>query len=457
MVERVHYKNFTITALQLLLLSLISGCATSSQATPMPTVNPQQLILFHNGMVLTMDSERSLATALAVRGEKISAVGSDDEILAMTEPDAIVIDLQGATLMPGFVDPHSHIFNDAEQYMSMSLSEAQQLALENGITTLGDLYVTESFLREMRRFDQVGGLQIRTSIYLVATDNCGRPQGDWWQDYPATDSPGEMLRIGGVKIFADGGTCKDVALSFEREPGGGFGDLFFEQVELDKLVNEVHAADRQAAIHALGDRAVEVAQNAIAAALQGEPNVNRHRIEHNTLVRPELLPRYGEIGIVPIIYALYPSCEPWWDVPEEYRSWEWPWRALLDANPGLPIAWHGDDPYSNRVRPLDELYSLITRDDVNNEGKVCPAAEWQEAHLITPEEALPMMTINAAYALFREDEVGSLEPGKYADLIILSANPITDDPHKILEMQVWMTMVGGRTAYCMAGQEELCP
>lgn len=94
---------------------------------------------------------------------------------------------------------------------------------------------------------------------------------------------------------------------------------------------------------------------------------------------------------------------------------------------------------------------------MKNEGKVCPAAEWQEAHRIAAEEALPMMSINAAYALFREDEVGSLEPGKYADLIILSANPLTDDPHKILEMQVWMTMVGGRTAYCMAGQEELCP
>ena len=109
MLERVRYKGFTITALQLLLLSLISGCAASSQGTPVPTVDPQQFILFHNGVVLTVDSERSLATALAVRGEKISAVGSDAEILAMAESNAIIIDLQGATLMPGFVDPHSHI------------------------------------------------------------------------------------------------------------------------------------------------------------------------------------------------------------------------------------------------------------------------------------------------------------------------------------------------------------
>ena len=457
MLVRVHYKGFTITALQLLLSSLIGGCTASYQVTPVPTVDPQQLILFHNGVVITMDSERSLATALAVRGEKISAVGNNAEILAMAEPQSITIDLQGATLMPGFVDPHSHIFNDAKQYMDLSLSEAQQLALANGITTLGDLYVTESFLREMRKFDAAGGLQIRTSLYLIANDNCGRPQGDWWKDYPATDEPGEMLRMGGVKIFADGGTCKDVALSFEREPGGGFGDLFLEQDELDRLVREVHATGRQVAIHALGDRAVEVAQNAIASALQGQPKLNRHRIEHNTLVRPELLPRYGEIGIVPTLFALYPSCEPWWEVPTEYRSWEWPWRALLDANPGLPVAWHGDDPWSDRVRPLDELYGLLTRDGVDKDGKVCPAADWQKMHLITVEEALPMMTINAAYALFREDEVGSLEPGKYADLIILSDDPLAVIPEAILKMNVWMTMVGGQTAYCAEGHEGLCP
>ena len=68
-----------------------------------------------------------------------------------------------------------------------------------------------------------------------------------------------------------------------------------------------------------------------------------------------------------------------------------------------------------------------------------------------------MMTIHAAYALFRDDEVGSLEPGKYADLIVLSDNPLAAAPEEIPGMAVWMTMVGGRTAHCAAGQEALCP
>jgi predicted amidohydrolase YtcJ len=386
----------------------------------------------------------------------ISAVGSDEEILALDGPWVTLVDLQGKTLIPGFVDPHSHLFNDANQKMRMSLPEVQQLALENGITTLGDLFVDESFLKHMMEFNDRGGLRIRTSLYLIATDNCGRPKGDWWQEYPATDVPGEMLRIGGLKIFADGGTCAEPAFSYELTPGEGLGDLFFNQQELDELVTNLNSAGRQVAIHAVGDRAVELAQNAIAAALDGEPNHLRHRIEHNIAVPPELLPRYGEIGIVPVLFALYPSCEPW-EPPEQYRSWEWPWRALLDANPGLMVSWHADDPYSSRVRPLDELYSLVTRGGVDSDGVICKAADWQQQHLITVDEALRMMTINAAYALFREDEVGSLEPGKYADLVLLSGNPLAIAPEKIPEMNVHMTMVGGQSVFCAAGQEMLCP
>jgi predicted amidohydrolase YtcJ len=444
--------------LALLACLWLAGCALAAPSTPAPTVDPARQVIFHNGVVLTMNQEAPQATALAVTGALITAVGADADILALAGPGARLIDLRGAALLPGFVDPHSHIFNDARQHLDMTLAEAQQVALENGTTTLGDLYVDEGFLREMRAFAARGSLQVRTSLYLVATDNCGRPQGDWWLEHEPTGEPGEWLRIGGVKIFADGGTCRDVALSYELEPGGGLGDLFFEQQALNDLVAKAQAAGRQVAIHALGDRAVEQAQNAIAAALAGAPNTYRHRIEHNAVVRPELLARYGEIGIVPTVFGLYPHCSPFGPPPPEaYRSWEWPWRALLDANPGLPVAWHGDDPYFGRLRPLDDLYGFVTRGDVAADGTPCPAPEWHAVHAVSTEEALRMMTINAAYALFRETEVGSLEAGKYADLIVLSANPLAVAPEALLQTEVWLTMIGGRTAHCAAGHADECP
>ena len=443
----------------LLLGLLISACASSTPpATAPPTVDPNAHRIFHNGVILTMNPDQPQAQAIALIGEKIEAVGSDDEVLALRRADAIVVDLQGRTLMPGFVDPHSHIFNDAEQYLDMSVIEAQQVALENGITTLGDAYVTEDFLEEMQELERAGQLQIRTNLYLVMTDPCGDLQGEWWQEYQSSKNPGEQLHIGGVKIFTDGGTCKEPALSYELEPGKGMGSLYFTQAELDGLVAEAQSRGFQVVMHACGDRAIEQAQNAIAAALGGAPNSFRHRIDHNCVIRPELLARYGEIDIVPAVFGPYAICEPFGPPPPlEYQAWEWPWRALLNANPGRPIAWHGDDPWFGRIRPLDDLYSLVTRNEVGKDGQVCEAPAWQKAHTITVAEALPMMTINAAYALFREEEVGSLEPGKYADLIVLTGNPLTVEPEEIRELTVALTVIGGRVAYCSADSQTLCP
>jgi predicted amidohydrolase YtcJ len=440
----------------LLLTFLGTACASlsSPNSPPIPTVNPNQYVIFHNGVVLTMNPDQPTAEAIAIAGEKIEAVGSDADVLALRRADTTVIDMQGRTLMPGFVDPHTHLFNDAEQYLDMTVVEAQQVALENGITTIGDLFVNEDFLEEMQELDHAGQLQIRTSLYLVMTDNCGRGQGDWWRQYAPTRTPGERLRISGVKIFADGGTCGRPALSYEVEPGEGLGDLFFSQEELNRLVAEAQASGFQVAIHAIGDQAIEQAQNAIATALNGQPNTFRHRLDHNSVIRPELLPRYGAIGIVPVIFGPYPLCHPFGPPPPaQYQAWEWPWRALLDANPGLPVAWHGDDPFFGRIRPLDDLYSLVTRNEVGEDGQICASPEWQKMHTITVDEALPMMTINATYALFRDKEVGSLEVGKYADLIVLTGNPLTTTPEALKDLNVLLTMVSGRVVYCAANNQ----
>jgi predicted amidohydrolase YtcJ len=340
-------------AFGLLVVFIVVACSGSTPPEPAPTVAPDQHIIFHNGVVLTMDDSAETDQAIAITGAKITDVGSNDDILAQQTANTIVIDLQGRTLLPGFVDAHTHLFNDAEQSFDMSLAEVQQVALENGITTIGDMFVNERFLQEIEEF--APALRIRTSLYLVMTDNCGKTQGDWYAEHPVTRNPGEMLRIGGVKIFTDGGTCGDVALSYELEPGDGLGELFHTQEALDEMVLAVQDAGYQVAIHAIGDRAIEQAQNAIAAALDGQPNSYRHRIEHNSVIRPDLLPRYGEIGIIPVVFGLYPSCNPFGPPPSAaYQAWEWPWRALIDANPGLPVAWHGDDPFFGRRSVADD-------------------------------------------------------------------------------------------------------
>lgn len=210
---------------------------------------------------------------------------------------------------------------------------------------------------------------MRVSAYLQRTDNCGVDQGLWHEAHAPTDAFGEKLRIGGVKIFSDGGTCGPLAASEEWIEGVGPDEPFHDREILEGFVGDAHEAGYPVVIHAQGDLAIDNAQRAIAAALDGTPNTLRHRIDHNAIVTPELLPRYGEIGIVAVTFAYFPTCgeTAWTDFWKDYGEG---WRALLDANPGAHIAWHGDDPFVTPLNPLLDLFSLATRKDVGPGGEL---------------------------------------------------------------------------------------
>lgn len=439
---------------------LVPTTAPTATNTPRPIPVEPADVIFHNGTIITMEESLPLAEAIALRHGLIQAVGTSEDILALQDSKTIVIDLHGKTIIPGFVDPHTHILKD----IGLSLENAQQLALENGFTTLTEMTVPPEFVEKIKAFAAEGKLRVRTSLYLEYTDFCGVVQGDWYLRYPPTREFGEMLRINGVKLFADGGeqTCGGVAYSFDPPGGQGRGTLWFTQDQLNRMASKIQADGYQVAIHAQGDVAIEQAQNAIAFALNGEPNTSRHRIEHNAILRPDLLARYGEIGIVPIIFGTANTCR---EINEgrmtakfgkEHLAWLENWRALVDANPGAHIAWHGDYPSVQPISPLMHLYSFVTRKQVDENGNICNPPPWLADHALTTEEALRMMTIEGAYALFREKEVGSLAPGKLADVIVLSGNPL-DNPDDIKGLSVLVTVVGGKTEYCATGQEALCP
>ncbi len=398
---------------------------------------------------------------IALADDKILAVGSDVDILALKIPATRVINLDGRTLMPGFIDTHSHLLTEGVNNPAVgSIQKAQELALQAGITTLGNLYTSPGFLAEMQALDDSGGLLIRTSLYMPYANACGEVEGNWYQQYPPTHQPGEMLRIAGVKLYTDGGSCGYPATSFNRQTGGE-GDLWFTQEELNTIVSDIDAAGYQAAIHAIGDRAVEQALNAIEFTLHGRPNTLRHRIEHNTTVNPVSYARYQEIGVVPTIIGNVWSCNEVFFTkaivpdPGEYQDWNFPYRAMFDASPGAHFAWHTDYPWAS-VNPLYHLYSLVTPNEIAGDLSECPDPTWVGDKTLALDEALSMMTMGGAYAMFRDQEVGSLVPGKYADLIVLSGNP-ADDLNTIKNLEVWMTMVAGQERWCAPGHDGICP
>lgn len=446
--------SLILQAATVTLMTLVPSTSPTPM-TPVPSTPPT--LIFYDGIVLTMDKTQPTAEAIAVADDKIIAVGSSNDILALKTANTQIIDLQGQTLMPGFVDSHTHILNEASSLPAVgTLEKAQEIELENGVTMVGNLYTTSDFLAQMRALDASGKLLIRINLYLTYSDPCGKVLGNWYQQFPPTRTPGEMLRIAGVKVFSDGGSCEYPAVSFDRILGGK-GNLWFTQDQLNTIVSDINKAGYQVAIHAIGDRGVNEALNAIEYSLGGQPNVLRDRIEHNTTVNPVDLPRYQEIGVVATIIGNIWSCTPWYGGPDPLANqpWNFSYRAMLDANPNGHFAWHSDYPWAS-PNPLYHLYSLVTSKEIAGDLSECPDPSWVGNKTLTIDEALPMMNIEGAYAMFRENEVGSLVAGKYADLIILSGNPKAD-LNNTRNLAVWMTMVGGIVRWCAAGHEDLCP
>ena len=420
-----------------------------------------------------MEADLPQAEALVILGEDILAVGSDQEILALSGPETQVIDLGGRALLPGFVDPHSHFLVNSVDFGD-SLEIGQQNTLERGTTTIGDPAMHPGRFGSFLIALESTNLRVRTSLYLMYNTKCSGVLSEGWiLDYPPILDPTQMLRFPGIKIFGDkgGSACGLMAMSVAlptelvAESGGGpNGDLVLSEEELAQVIAEHQVLGYQVVIHARGDRTVETSLNAIEAALAGQPNTFRHRIDHNDFVRPELLSRFGEVGAVPLLRGRPEACmindssgvHPY---GEEASLWFYRARSLLDANPGLPVAWHSDDWSKEYPRtPLLDLYDWVTRKQIRDDGvTVCVPPNWLAAEAITVEEALRLMTINAAYALFMEEKVGSLKPGKFADLIILSDNPLTVTSDTLINLEVLMTMVGGRVEHCQAGHEAICP
>ncbi len=432
---------------------------------PVATGGPldgEGVVIFFNGTVLTINDAQPTAEAIAIQGNTILAVGDLETVLAYQDDAAQLIDLEGRTLMPGFVDAHSHMFTDY-QGQGGSILDVQQQALAQGITTIADMGGdTGQLVTALRQLEADGDLRMRVSVYLVRINNCGEDISVWYQDIPQSIEPGALVQVPGVKIFTDGGSCNIPAMSVEY-PGGGMGDLYFTQDGLNRLFAELDAAGYQVAAHALGDRAIEQALNAIESVNGGGNNRMRHRIEHNATVRPDMVERYNQVRPVATIFGHFSACLWQGDTSqfkyilgEEYRAWDWPYRTLIEANPEVVFAWHGDVPIFP-LSAIENLWGFVTRQEIGPEGQICPPQDWALDETIPVKTALELMTINSAYALWRDAEIGSLEAGKLADMILLSDSPLAVPVDNLIDLQVLVTMVNGRAEFCAPGMETFCP
>jgi predicted amidohydrolase YtcJ len=169
----------------------------------------------------------------------------------------------------------------------------------------------------------------------------------------------------------------------------------------------------------------------------------RWRIEHVQVLAPSDIPRLSKLGVIASMQPTHATSDGPWATdrlgPERVKG-AYAWRSLLDR--GALIAGGSDAPVEN-INPLWGIYSAITRQD--HEGK--PDGGWHPEQLVTREEAVRMFTLDAAYAAFREKELGSIQSGKLADLVVLPANLLTCDPKELIQMKVLHTITGGKVRY----------
>lgn len=438
--------------------STVDSTTTTEPPTP-PTISTTTTsvpdpadVVFRGGDIVTMDPELGTAEAIAITGEVIAAVGTAEEIERYVGPGTTVVDLGGRALSPGFVDAHTHILTDMG-----GIAAGQRLALANGITSVGDASVEPEWPEQFIEAATSGELAVRTTLYLARTDPCGEDLGPWYVAYGPDAILAERVRVGGVKIFSDGGVCGAIATSEPFLEGYEAGAPYHDLGVLTAWIREADAAGYQVIIHAQGDRAIAEVQDAFAAVLDGRSNTLRHRIEHNAFVTEAIAGRYGELGLVPTVFGISEACRAdlgWTDFYKEYGDRP---GAIGAANPGLVVAWHGDDPWMTPISPILELFSLVTRVTVGEDGTTCEPPDWMAGGGVSVEQGLAMMTTGSAYALRQDQLVGSLAPGKLADLVVLSDNLLTVPIDQLPSVAILATVIGGTTEYCAPGADAWCP
>lgn len=548
---------------RILLLTLAAaGASLSGQILPRA---PAPDLVLLNGKVITVDRNFSTHQAVAIIGQRIMAVGNDDQMRTVAGPATRLIDLGGRSVIPGLMDNHLHAAGGGP---GVDLSRARSIAdviaaIEARVHTSrpGEVIVSNGDWHEAQLKEQ--SLPLRDDLDRVAPQNPvvlvrggheyilnspalarwgiteatpppaggritrydnGRLNGelvdaakalvrlppaaprtpqqlidDRIADYkklneagltsirhpgvsipdyrmlqemqkrglltirvqallrPAVGASGvdpaltasgirqgegnEHLRVGGIKLAVDGGFEGGLMRDLYEKPwdeNGTYRGL--QTLDTERYIAAVRELNRQAwrvATHAVGDAAIDLVLNAYEKANAEQSIVDRRwSIEHAFIGRPDHLPRMKALGVAIAaqhhLFLAGPSLVKYWGAARAGITT--PAKMYLDAQ--LPVSSGSDAPVVP-YPPLWTLYHFITRDTIS--GGVLGAEQ-----RVTRQQALRMATINNAWLNMEERTKGSIEPGKFADLVILDVDPLTVPEPRLRDARVLATLVGGK-------------
>jgi predicted amidohydrolase YtcJ len=325
-----------------------------------------------------------------------------------------------------------------------SIRSALRYAAENGVTSVQDMSAGPDILSAYQELLARNELTVRIYGY--------QPLGTWKTFATVgirAGFGGPMLKIGGLKGFADGSLGSTTALFFEPyvDAPGTSGLPSEEMIPEQKMLDNILGADRagmQTAIHAIGDRANQIVLKMFdSVARANGARDRRFRIEHAQHLGPEEIAAFARQKVIASMQPYHAIDDGRWAdrrIGIARAKGTYAFRSLLEA--GAILAF-GSDWYVAPMEPIQGIYAAVTRrtlDGKNPDG-------WVPEQKITVAQAIHAYTMGSAYAAFDESTKGSIEPGKVADVVVLSEDILRIPPERIHDAKVMMTIVDGRIVF----------
>lgn len=387
-----------------------------------------------------LDGHEALANSAAIRAAgvtKDTPTPSGGEILHAArsgEPTGIFKDQALGLIGKAIPAP-------APEEMDSAVARAMAYAASLGVTATANMSASWEDLASYRRLERAGRMTLRVYLYFPIDD--WRAVADTVRAAAAGD---EWVRIGGLKGFMDGSAGSRTAYFFDvyDDSAGYHGLLQNTEADMRMWIGNADSAGLQVAVHAIGDRA-----NAILLAIYDSvarahgARDRRFRVEHAQHLRPEDIPLFGRLRAVPSMQPYHAIDDGRWVEqrigPERIKT-TYAFRTLLDTE--APLAF-GSDWTVATLDPLWGLYAAVTRrtlDGKHPEG-------WVPDQKITLAQALRAYTAGNAWAVFAENQWGTLAPGRDADMVVVDHNLFTMAPESLATARVSVTIVGGKVVY----------
>ncbi len=318
-----------------------------------------------------------------------------------------------------------------------ALQEAEQICFSYGLTTVDDAGLMRNVIELMDSLQKAGALKIR--IYAMVGNTPSN------LDYYLEKGPikTDRLDIRSVKFYSDGALgSRGAALKQEySDRPGHFGALLSPIEDFKKIAARVANSEYQLNTHAIGDSANYLVLKTYDSLLKNKEN-RRWRVEHAQVIDPDDF-HYFSKNIIPSVQPTHATSDMYWAedrLGAERMKGAYAYKTLLDQA-GL-VALGTDFPVE-KVSPLLTFYAAVSRKDTDN----YPEGGFMKEQALSREETLKGMTIWAAFSNFEENEKGSIEPGKFADFVILDQDIMKIDEKEIPSVKVLGTYVNGEKVY----------